>query len=248
MKKILMIVTLLWVPLGTFAAGGSGVPLDHIKVDATDKVSLQRGMKLYVNYCLGCHSAQYQRYERAAVDLQIPVDLMMEHLVFSGQKVGEQMTNAMDAEQAKGWFGVSPPDLTNEVNLRGADWLYTYMRSFYVDDSRPYGVNNVVFENVGMPNVLAELQGIQRRTCDQVVNATDQSVTESCDLLVDANTGTMSVAEFDQAMYDLTNFLAYVSNPNKLASEALGVKVILFLLLMTLVFYFLYKEYWRDIH
>ena len=261
MKKLLMIGAMLLAPVFAVAAGGSNVHLDHIKVDATNQQSLQRGMQLYVNYCLGCHSAQYQRYERAATDLQIPVDLVVEHLIHSDQKAGEQMTSAMDSEQAKAWFGAPPPDLTNEVNLRGADWVYTYLRSFYVDDSRPYGVNNVVFPSVGMPNVLAEVQGIQRKACAQVpkVDAggdividtlTGQPMTvQNCDMLtVDAGTGTMDQAEFDQAAYDLTNFLAYMSKPYLQQSKSLGIKVILFLLLMTVVFYFLYKEYWRDIH
>jgi len=260
MKKLLIIGVMLLSPVVALAAGGGNVHLDHIKVDATNQESLQRGMQLYVNYCLGCHSAQYQRYERAATDLQIPSDLMLEHLVTSDQKIGEQMTNAMDAKQAKAWFGAPPPDLTNEVNLRGADWVYTYLRSFYVDESRPYGVNNVVFPSVGMPNVLAEVQGIQRQACGQVAMMDNGKpvfdtltgkpmTTQKCDILVvDEGTGSMTPAEFDQAAYDLTNFLAYTSKPYLQESESLGIKVIIFLLFMTLVFYFLYKEYWRDIH
>jgi ubiquinol-cytochrome c reductase cytochrome c1 subunit len=261
MKKLLLVSALILAPVFALAAGGSNVKLDHIEVDATNHESLQRGMQLYVNYCLGCHSAQYQRYERAARDLEIPADLVLEHLVHSGQKIGEQMTNAMDADQAQGWFGAPPPDLTNEVNLRGADWVYTYLRSFYVDESRPYGVNNVVYPNVGMPNVLAEVQGIQRKGCGQVPMVDDSGKTvfdtltgkpmteQSCEvLLVDEGTGELTPAEFDQAMYDLTNFLAYTSKPYLQESKSLGVKVILFLLFMTVIFYFLYKEYWRDIH
>jgi ubiquinol-cytochrome c reductase cytochrome c1 subunit len=261
MKKLIMIGAMLLAPVFASAAGGPSVPLDHIKVDASNQQSLQRGMQLYVNYCLGCHSAQYQRYERSATDLRIPAELMMDHLVHSDQKIGEQMTNAMDVDQAKAWFGAPPPDLTNEVNLRGADWVYTYLRSFYVDESRPYGVNNVVFPSVGMPNVLAEVQGIQRKTCGQapkmdakgkpvIDTLTGQPMTtQKCDLLVvDAGTGTMDQAEFDQAAYDLTNYLAYMSKPYLQESHSLGLKVIIFLLFMTLIFYFLYKEYWRDIH
>ena len=261
MKKLLIIGAMLLAPVFAVASGGSSVALDHIKADATNQQSLQRGMKLYTNYCLGCHSAQYQRYERAATDLDIPIDLMMEHLVFSGQKSGEQMTNAMDPNQSKAWFGAPPPDLTNEVNLRGADWVYTYLRSFYVDESRPYGVTNVIFPSVGMPNVLAEVQGIQRKVCGQAPmhdehgdvvldTLTGQPMTaQNCDMLVvDEGTGSMDQAEFDQAAYDLTNFLAYMSKPYLEKSKSLGVSVIIFLLLMTLVFYFLYKEYWRDIH
>ena len=245
MKKLLIFGAFLLAPVWVMAAGGSNIQLDSIEINMSDKLSLQRGMQLYVNNCLGCHSAQYQRYERAAADLDIPHDLMREHLIFSDQKIGEQMINAMDSDQATGWFGALPPDLTNEVNLRGADWIYTYLRSFYLDDSRPYGVNNIVFPSVGMPNVLIDMQGVQNNVCD----LSDSSVKLSSACLEKVSgTGDLSTDEFDQAMYDLTNFMAYMSKPYLLESQSMGLYVILFLLLMTTVFYFLYKEYWRDIH
>jgi ubiquinol-cytochrome c reductase cytochrome c1 subunit len=259
MKKLFLLSLMMMMPMFAQAAA-TGVQLDSIQVDASDKASLQRGMKTYVNYCLGCHTSEYQRYIRAAEDLHMPPELVVEHLIFSGQKVGEQMTNAMDPKLAANWFGAAPPDLTNEVNLRGADWVYTYLRSFYADDSRPYGVNNVVFPSVGMPNVLSELQGVQSKTCGQVTEydahgaAVIDSLTgkpmtvESCEILsVAQGSGSMTPAEFDATIYDLTNFMAYMSKPYKTDSQRIGMWAILFTLLMTVVFYFLKKEFWRDV-
>jgi len=261
MKKLILLSLMLIMPAFAVASAGPKVALDHIQTDAADKASLQRGMKTYVNYCLGCHTAQYQRYIRAAEDLHMPAELVAEHLIFSDQKVGEQMTNAMDSKLAADWFGAPPPDLTNEVNLRGADWVYTYLRSFYVDDSRPYGVNNVVFPSVGMPNVLLELQGVQSKACAQVPkydehgsavidSLTGKALTvESCEVLTVAEgTGSMNQAQFDATVYDLTNFMSYMAKPYKSDSQRIGMWAILFCLLMTLVFYFLKKEFWRDVH
>jgi len=261
MKKLFLLSMMLFMPVFAQASAGPSVQLDSVQMDATDHASLQRGMKTYVNYCLGCHTAQYQRYIRAAEDLHIPAELVAEHLIHSDQKVGEQMTNAMDPKLAAKWFGAAPPDLTNEVNLRGADWVYTYLRSFYADDSRPYGVNNVVFPSVGMPNVLAELQGIQTKGCAQVEqhdahgaavidSATGNVLTvESCEVLsIAEGTGSMNQAQFDATVYDLTNFMAYMAKPYKTDSQRIGLWAILFCLMMTAVFYFLKKEYWRDVH
>jgi len=261
MKKLFLLSLMMMMPMFAQASAGAGVPLDSIKVDASDRASLQRGMTTYVNYCLGCHTAQYQRYIRAAEDLHMPLDLVSEHLIFSDQKIGEQMTNAMDTKVSAKWFGAAPPDLTNEVNLRGADWVYTYLRTFYADDSRPYGVNNVVFPSVGMPNVMAELQGIQSKSCAEVTqhdahgvpvidSLTGKAVTEhSCDVLsIAEGSGSMTPAQFDAAVYDLTNFMAYMAKPYKTDSQRIGLWAILFCLMMTVLFYFLKKEFWRDVH
>lgn len=261
MKKLLLLSLMMMVPMFAQASEGPSVKLDAIEVDAADHASLQRGMKTYVNYCLGCHTAQYQRYSRAAEDLHIPEDLVIEHLIFSDQKIGEQMTSAMDPKVSAKWFGAAPPDLTNEVNIRGADWVYTYLRTFYADDARPYGVNNLVFPEVGMPNVLAQLQGIQSKSCGQVTEVDihgapvldsvtgEAIVTENCDLLTVAEgTGSMTPAEFDETIYDLTNFMAYMAKPYKTDSQRIGLWAVLFCLMMTVLFYFLKKEFWRDIH
>jgi ubiquinol-cytochrome c reductase cytochrome c1 subunit len=258
MKKLILLCTILLASVSLLAAGGSDVSLQDANINAQDEQSRQRGMKIFVNYCLGCHSAKYQRYERAAEDLRMSADLVLEHLVFGDQKVGEHMTNTMLPAQAAKWFGVAPPDLTNVVNFRSVDWVYSYLLGFYADSNRPYGVNNTIFKNVGMPNVLSELQGIQEKVCevapsnDEYGNsAVDiQTVSQqSCkELKVRSGTGTMGPDEFEQTVRDLTNFMAYMSNPNAAASKRIGTYTIIFLLLLTTLFYFLYKEYWRNLH
>ena len=168
------------------------------------------------------------------------------------------MSNSMEKNLAKNWFGAPPPDLTNEINLRGADWVYSYLLGFYADEDRPYGVNNTVLKNVAMPNVLAELQGIQKKICStrsSEKNGEQRTRTVSkdslakldCVLKVDPGSGKMNETEFKQTVSDLTNFLIYTSNPNAEASKRIGFYVILFLLVLTLLFYLLYKEYWKDI-
>ena len=158
MRKILLTLLLLAAPVAALAA--DGVPLMKAHVDVTDIPSLQRGAKLFVNYCAGCHSAKYMRFNRIAADLQLPEDLVEQYLIFTGAKIGDTMTTVMSPQDAERWFGVAPPDLSLTARRRGADWVYTYLNSFYRDDSRPVGVNNLIFPDVGMPHVLWELQGM----------------------------------------------------------------------------------------
>ena len=141
---------------------------DKAYVDATDKSSLQRGAQIYMNYCLGCHSLKYARYKKVSEDLEIPLDMFEDNLIFGDQKMGDLIQVGMDPKEAKEWFGNTPPDLTLEAGLRGPDWVYTYLKSFYIDESRPLGVNNKVYENVGMPHVLVDLQGTPQSVCRQV--------------------------------------------------------------------------------
>jgi ubiquinol-cytochrome c reductase cytochrome c1 subunit len=253
MKKFLVAIVMAVLPLTAVAAGG-GAQLDHITVDPTNKASLQRGMQTFVNYCMGCHSAKYQRFERAAVDLGMPNELVEQNLIFGDQKVGEQMTISMSADDAANWFGNPPPDLSLETRLRGPDWVYTYLRSFYKDESRPYGVNNVVFKDVGMPNVLESLQGVVANNCtpEEMAQAhgkvdplTGKSM-NACMTVVEK--GSMSPAEFDQLVYDLTNFLAYVGEPYAQDSKRIGTYVLIFLFIFFFFAYALKKEYWRDVH
>ena len=150
MKKLILGLFMVILPALGLAAGAA-VPLDHIKTDHTDKASLQRGVAMFTNYCMACHSMEYARYKRVADDLEIPADLYTENLIFTGANIGELMKNSMNKDMAAGWFGAPPPDLTLETRLRGESWVYSYLRGFYKDDSRPLGVNNVVFAAVGMP-------------------------------------------------------------------------------------------------
>ncbi len=239
MKKWIVILFAM-LPSLVFAAGPS-VSLDKAGNDLTDKASLQNGAKLFMNYCFGCHSTQYQRYQRVATDLGIPLDLMKQHMMFDPEaKIGDLMENAMPDEDAARWFGAPAPDLTLVARVRGTDWLYSYLRSFYADPSKTFGVNNLVFPNVGMPHVLEELQGVpvpvyEAGTTTVVAIETDGS-------------GEMSVGEYDDAVRDIVNFLEYSGDPVKLEREALGWWVMAFLVLFTIVVVLLKKEYWRDVH
>lgn len=244
MKKLLSAVALLASSLAM--AAGPSIPLDKAPIDLRDKASLQNGAKLYQNYCLGCHQMQYQRYSRTFKDLGIPEDLGMEHLMFTGEKVGDHITNSMPAEYAENSFGVLPPDLTNVARVRGANWLYTYLRTFYVDESRPFGVNNKVFPTVGMPHVLQELQGVPYRAHE--TRLVDGQPTEVYVGIRTDGSGELSSEEYDRAVADLVNYLVYTGEPTKLESHALGTKVLIFIFIFFVLAYFLKKEYWKDVH
>lgn len=254
MKKFLAAFVIALLPMAAVAAGGASVKLDEIDIDLTNKASLQRGMQVFVNNCLGCHSASYQRYERAANDLGIPVKLAEENLLLGDQKIGEQMTIAMTKADSGKWFGNPPPDLTLEARLRGTDWLYTYLRGFYKDEARPWGVNNTVFPDVGMPNVLEYLQGEQINTCtkDELLHAEKRidpltgKVMGGC--LTVSTKGQQTPEEFDKTIYDLVNFMAYIGEPSKMDSHRIGTYVLIFLFFFFFVAYALKKEYWKDVH
>lgn len=245
MRKIILSFLLTLLP-GAVLAAGPSVPLDKADVDLHNQQSLQRGAKLFVNYCLSCHSAQHQRYNRMGRDIGLTDDQVINNLMFASDKIGEQMNIAMRTNDAKAWFGAPPPDLTLVARVRGADWLYTYMRTFYVDESRPFGVNNVVFPSVGMPHVLWELQGVQKPVFKTVEHGGEtQEVLDSLELV---EPGALTPVEYDKAVRDLVNFMVYMAEPIQLERKALGVKVILFLLVLLVVAYLLKKEYWKDVH
>ncbi|MGD2137532.1 MAG: cytochrome c1 [Gammaproteobacteria bacterium] len=246
MKKMLIVLLMAALPAWALAAGGQEIHLDEANIDPTNKQSLQRGARLFVNYCLSCHPASLMRYERMGNDLGIDEKLVSENLMFTGGKVSDLMTVATAPADAKEWFGTVPPDLTVIARSRGVDWLYTYLRSFYLDDSRIIGVNNLVFPDVGMPHVLWELQGWQKPVITTVRDhdGTERKVVE----LELEEPGLLTPQEFDRATRDLVNFLDYMGEPAKYERRHLGVKVILFLLLFLVVAFFLKREYWRDVH
>ncbi|RCU49869.1 MULTISPECIES: cytochrome c1 [Corallincola] len=243
-RMIIALVALL--PSLVMAAGGN-VHLDKANYDLTDKASLQTGAKLFMNYCSGCHSTKYQRYERVARDLGISAALMQENLMFiEGTKIGALMENAMSDELGAKWFGATPPDLTLVARVRGADWLYTYLRSFYEDPTRPFGVNNVVFKDVGMPHVLQELQGVPRKTYEsRLIDGEQQDVYVG--IRADGS-GEMSTDEYDHAVLDLVNFLVYSAEPVTLERRSMGWWVLGFLVIFTILAYLLKKEFFRDLH
>jgi len=232
MKKFLLAIIAL-VPLLALASSG-GVHLDKAGNDLADKASLKRGFESYLNYCLGCHQLQYQRYNRTFADLGISEEDGVANYMYTGEKSGDHITNTMPAKEAAKWFGSAPPDLTLEARLRSPDWIYTYLRSFYLDAERPFGVNNTVFKDVGMPHVLQTLQGV--RTLDEHGN------------LSAAIGGTMTAEEYDAFARDLANFLEYTAEPNKLERESMGYWVLGFLFIFLIFSYLLKKEYWRDVH
>jgi ubiquinol-cytochrome c reductase cytochrome c1 subunit len=245
MKKRIFLLLLTIVPVLSLAAEGE-IHLDQANIDPDNQQSLQRGARLFVNYCLSCHSADLMRYERMGQDLGIPEPLVAENLMFTGGKVGDLMTVATNPEDAVAWFGTVPPDLSVTARARGVDWLYTYLRSFYLDPSRPTGVNNLVFPDVGMPDVLWELQGWQKPV---ITTVKDPDGTERKVIALELEQpGKLSPQEFDRAVRDLVNFMAYMAEPAKHEREQLGVKVILFLLVFLVVAYLMKKEFWKDVH
>jgi ubiquinol-cytochrome c reductase cytochrome c1 subunit len=231
---------------GLALAAGGGYPLDTAPIDLNNKASLQRGAKLFVNYCMGCHSANYQRYNRFGRDAGLTDEQIVDNLIFTGVKVGDTMRIGMSQSDGNKWFGAAPPDLSVIARSRGEDYLYTYLRTFYVDDSRPWGVNNAVFPSVGMPHVLWELQGWQTPIMEMHVEGDEEK--EVITGFEITQPGTMSPPEFDAAMADLVNFLSYVGEPIQLERKRIGIWVLLFLVLAFGVFYLLKKEYWKDIH
>lgn len=199
------------------SAGGAGVHLDHANTDINDQKSLQKGAKLFMNYCSSCHSIEFMRYNRIGKDLNISDADIAKNLMFNGEKTGDTIVSSMPEAGANEWFGTTPPDLSLTARARGVDWIYTYLRGFYQDDSRPYGVNNHVLENASMPDVLWQLKQDQ------------------------------SEEKFDQDIRDITNFLDYVAEPAKLVRVDIGIKVLGFLFILFIFTYLLKLEYWKDV-
>ena len=248
--------SLIFFLANSYASSGNDFPLEKAHINLKDKKSLQRGAKLYINYCLGCHSMHYMRYNSMAKDIglvnqegEIYNKLIKENLILSDAKVVDPIKTSMDSGNAKQWFGVVPPDLTLITRIRGVDWVYTYLRSFYKDEKRPWGVNNALFPDVAMPNVLAHLQGIQIPKYTEIeksYNGVTQKVKVIKHLIL-SEQGEMSPVQFDGEIRDIVNFLAYTAEPVKLQRERIGIWVLLFLVLFSVVAYFLKKEFWSEL-
>jgi ubiquinol-cytochrome c reductase cytochrome c1 subunit len=243
LQKIVF-VALLLTSVNALAAGGG--PLLHMEVDLSNQTSLQRGAKIFVNYCLSCHSAAFMRYNRMGKDLGISEDVLKTNFMFGTDKVGDTMKIAMRDSDADRFFGVTPPDLSVIARSRGADWLYSYFKTFYVDESRPFGVNNLQFPDVGMPHVFWQLQGKQRLSKTQHEGATHHAPTyEDLELISE---GSQTAEEYDQTVRDLVNYMVYLGEPIKLKRTKIGVWVMLYLFVFAIITYLLKKEYWRDVH
>ena len=235
---------------GVSMAAGDGPALQSANIDVSNIASLQRGARNFVNYCMGCHSAKYVRYNRLAEDLEISEDQLINNLMFAADKPFDTMTIAMPSRDAQGWFGQAPPDLTLVARSRGTDFLYSFLKSFYIDKSRSIGVNNMVLENASMPHVLWELQGVQEAIfeehtdTDEEGNEFTKSVFKGFELV---EPGKLSAAEFDQFVVDLVTFLEYIGEPVKLKRKRIGYWVLAYLLLFGVLAYFLKVEIWKDI-
>ena len=262
MGALLVIILLVVLPIKAVGAESGKscgtIDCDPFTPELTDYASMQRGANVAVNYCMGCHSFKYSRWERVADDLNIPHNLMMDNLVFSGQKIGDLMEISMPAYSAKEWFGAVPPDLTLVARSRSPEWIYTYLKNFYVDPSRPLGVNNKVFKDVGMPHALLDLQGLQECAPGPVVASNggikrdlltgEDLLEDPCGRFTLVEKGSLSEAEYDQAVYDLTNFLTYIAEPMAEQRKHIGRWVLLFLLLLLVPATLLAREYSKVMH
>lgn len=231
------------------SAAAEHVQLMNFDADTANLASLQRGARDFMNYCSGCHSMKHLRYNRMARDLGIPEDLLKKNLMFTSEKVGDHILAAIPSAQAGQWFGQPPPDLTVTARQRGADWIYSYLQSFYLDPTRPTGVNNTVLPNASMPHVLWELQGWQKRTEKKKDEAAAEGEGEHHAPEFElAAAGSLSPEDYARWVGDLTNFMAYAAEPGKQERQSLGVKVIAYLLVLLLLCYLLKREYWTDVH
>ncbi len=246
------------------ATGGNDLRLEPAPINRLDVESLQRGARTFVNYCLNCHSAKYMRYNRLT-DLGVDVAMIQDNLMFATDKIGETMTVAMTAKDAKAWFGAPPPDLTVEARVRGADWLYNYFLGFYRDDRSASGWNNLVFPNVGMPHVLWELSGTNRLAVTEYKNHEEALAaaiaTKGLVLLAPAKDhkfvvetvvadtpGTLTSAQYMGVVADLVNYMDYMGEPAKNTRISIGLVVLLYLGVLFVFAYWLKREYWKDIH
>lgn len=250
-RKLIVAAVACLLPI--FAQASSGGYTETVHLQPDNKASLQRGARTYVNYCIGCHSLGYLRYNRMATDLGLPADIVEENMIFTSNangkphKVTDMMDSAMTTEYAKGVFGVAPPDLSLTARSRGVDWVYTYLKTFYVDESRrTTGHNNLAFPDVGMPNVLWELQGLQRAVYIEEDDGHGEmhEVFEGFEQITE---GQLSAAEYDKVIRDLVNFLHYAAEPGRAQRISMGIWVMLFLFVFTAGAYVLKKEWWRDV-
>ena len=252
MKQYFIIVAALLLPVSGWAAEMT-YPNDKIDIDWSDKAAMQRGARTFVNYCLSCHSAKYSRYNRVGQDLGISDELLLQSLIFTTDqngdktKVGALMKTTMTKQYGELAFGVAPPDLSLIARSRGVDWLYNYLRGFYVDEARQFGMNNGVFESVAMPHVLVELQGYQMARKEMRPDGLggEHEVIVGFDLI---KPGSLTTAEYDATVHDLVAFLDYLAEPYKQTRKNVGTGVIIFLFLLLILTYFLKKEFWKDIH
>ena len=265
MKKFLLLVFLFFCSQHILPAVGAPCgdygDCDDFKPQLNNMESLQRGALTFINHCYGCHSLKYSRWSRIAEDLEIPESIFADNLVFGKDiKLGDRMTGSMKPAVSETWFGIAPPDLTLVTRLHGSDWVYTYLRTFYEDSSKPYGVNNMVYPGAAMPNVLASMQGQQILSCKDIpVIASNGGVRrdeygnditeEKCGYLQTIEgSGLLSSKEFDEVIFNLVNFMTYVGEPARSDRERIGWYAILFFVVFTALSHLLFREYQKDYH
>jgi len=246
MRTKLLVLAAAFAPVAAFAAGG-GAHLDPANVDVTNKASLQRGAANFVNYCLGCHSAQFVRYNRMAADLGITEQDLIDNLMFTADSPHQTMRIGIRPGDAKRWFGVVPPDLSLIARSKGPDYVYTFLKSFYADPAKATGVNNTVLPGTAMPHVLWELQGTQEAVWEGHTDA-QGNVQKHFKEFTLANPGELTPEQYDEFVRDTVNFLDYIGEPIQAKRQSMGFVVIAFLVFFTLLAYALKKEYWKDVH
>jgi ubiquinol-cytochrome c reductase cytochrome c1 subunit len=259
-----VVAFLVAVSGAAFASGGADIRMEPAPINRLDLASQQRGARIFVNYCLNCHTAKYMRYNRLA-DLGLTDAQIRDNLMFATDKIGETMNVAMRPADAKAWFGITPPDLTDEARVRGAEWLYNYFLAFYKDDATPSGWNNLLFPNVAMPHVLAELSGTNRLVTTEyknheearaaalsargiVVLGPGKDHTYVVETLATASPGALNPVEYQRTVADLVNFLDYMAEPAKNQRTRLGLVVLLYLGVLFFFAYWMKREYWKDVH
>ena len=241
-----LVLSLSFIAIQSFASEG-GHPLDKAPNRLNNMSALQNGAKLFVNYCMNCHGAVSMRYNRLR-DIGLTDEQIKQNLLFTGEKVGDLMKVAMSEKESKEWFGKAPPDLSVESRSRGPDWIYTYLRTFYVDENRPTGWNNLVYKNVGMPHVLWELQGQRVAKFEDVKDAHHAGTEHRFVGFEQLTPGLMKQQEFDDQMGDLVAFMSWMGEPVQLERKRLGVIVLIFLAVFTIFAWRLNKAYWKSIH
>jgi ubiquinol-cytochrome c reductase cytochrome c1 subunit len=246
MRRILIAAIIgIFAPL-TFATT-AGPKLQNANVDLSDRAGLQNGAKLFVNYCVSCHSASFMRYNRIAADLGIPEDKLAQSMMFTTDKIGDTMTVAIKRDDAEKWFGIAPPDLSVIARARGADWLYSFLQGFYIDKSRPTGMNNLHLPGASMPHVLWELQGLQKPVHHTQTDELGKEI-QVISHLEQATPGSIAPVEFKKNLRDLVSFMVYLGEPAKLVRYRVGAGVLIFLSILLVVVYLLKREYWKDVH
>ncbi|HKS53714.1 MAG TPA: cytochrome c1 [Steroidobacteraceae bacterium] len=246
-KRVALLAALLAFSGAVLASEASHDVIAPARNDITNVASLQRGARNFVNYCMGCHSARYVRYGRLGKDLGLSEQQVIDNLMFTGERIHDTMKISMRPEDAARWFGTTPPDLSLIARSRGPDYIYSFLKSFYLDPSRPTGVNNRVMPQTAMPDVLWELQGLQEAVYVGESDAEHGAVHKSFKEFRSVRPGTMPAKEYDDFVRDTVNFLVYIGEPMQLERRSIGLRVLIFLLVFFLFAYFLKKEYWKDV-